>query len=105
MTAGTTAARSGTFYTQVEVQVPIQFIANPISTFYADSNPESYWQRIYAIGNHTMNHVSGWKTKDAQYFRQIDECNKILGLENMVQMILSAKMCLPCHVMSGEPFL
>lgn len=33
----------------------------------------------HAIGNHTMNHVSGWKTKDAQYFRQIDECNKILG--------------------------
>ncbi len=58
MTAGTTAARSGTFYTQVEVQVPIQFIANPISTFYADSNPESYWQRIYAIGNHTNKFAS-----------------------------------------------
>ena len=58
MTAGTTSARSGTFYTQVEVQVPIQFIANPISTFYADSNPESYWQRIYAIGNHTNKFAS-----------------------------------------------
>ncbi len=32
----------------------------------------------HAIGNHTMNHVSGWKTKDAIYFKQINECNKIL---------------------------
>lgn len=38
--------------------------------------PETYQQVITAghtIGNHTMHHINGWKTNDADYIKDIDE--------------------------------
>jgi peptidoglycan/xylan/chitin deacetylase (PgdA/CDA1 family) len=30
----------------------------------------------HTIGNHTMNHVNGWKTKNEKYFSDVEECSK-----------------------------
>jgi len=34
-------------------------------------------KRGHAIGNHTYNHISGWRTKNKTYFENIEACNKI----------------------------
>jgi peptidoglycan/xylan/chitin deacetylase (PgdA/CDA1 family) len=33
--------------------------------------------RNHAIGNHTYNHISGWRTKNVTYFENVEACNKV----------------------------
>ncbi len=33
----------------------------------------------HGIGNHTFNHLKGWRTNNKAYFRDIDEANKLLN--------------------------
>lgn len=41
------------------------------------------FQRIIAeghsIGNHTFNHMDGWKANDKEYFENVNECSKVLN--------------------------
>jgi len=41
------------------------------------------YQRILAeghsVGNHTQNHINGWKTKNERYFDNIDNCAKLVN--------------------------
>lgn len=32
----------------------------------------------HRIGNHTFNHIKGWKTKDETYYENIEQCDEIL---------------------------
>lgn len=32
----------------------------------------------HAIGNHTMNHISGWKTSNGNYYQQVTDCNRVV---------------------------
>ncbi len=32
----------------------------------------------HLIGNHTYNHLNGWKTKNAEYYDNIEKCNKLV---------------------------
>ncbi|MEI6311287.1 MAG: polysaccharide deacetylase family protein [Bacteroidota bacterium] len=32
----------------------------------------------HRIGNHTMHHANGWKTKTADYYKEVEECQKIV---------------------------
>ena len=44
--------------------------------------PEIYQQLIYeghAIGNHTYNHLNGWKTKSSAYLQNINKCAELVG--------------------------
>ncbi len=34
-------------------------------------------KRGHVIGNHTFNHISGWRTKNEDYFQNVEACNKI----------------------------
>ena len=34
-------------------------------------------KRGHTIGNHTFNHISGWRTKNKTYFENIEVCNKV----------------------------
>ena len=33
----------------------------------------------HSIGNHTLNHANGWKTKTADYYIEVNECDKIVN--------------------------
>jgi peptidoglycan/xylan/chitin deacetylase (PgdA/CDA1 family) len=33
----------------------------------------------HGVGNHTFNHLKGWRTKNKDYFHDIDEANKLLN--------------------------
>jgi peptidoglycan/xylan/chitin deacetylase (PgdA/CDA1 family) len=45
-------------------------------------NPEIF-QRIledgHFLGNHTQNHLNGWKTEDEVYFKNIEECSELVN--------------------------
>lgn len=45
------------------------------------AHPELY-QRIldegHAVGNHSYHHLSGWKTKDEEYFQDIDKASHVI---------------------------
>ncbi len=44
--------------------------------------PETYQQLIqqkHSIGNHTFNHLNGWRTNNKLYFSNIDQANKLIG--------------------------
>jgi peptidoglycan/xylan/chitin deacetylase (PgdA/CDA1 family) len=45
-------------------------------------NPEIF-QRIledgHFVGNHTQNHLNGWKTEDEVYFKNIKECSELVN--------------------------
>lgn len=47
-----------------------------------DNHPELF-QRIidegHSIGNHTQNHVNGWKTNNKLYIRQVYNCQSVIG--------------------------
>ena len=36
-------------------------------------------QAGHSVGNHTMNHLNGWKTKNQEYYDNIDELEKLMG--------------------------
>lgn len=43
-------------------------------------HPDLVWEmqkRNHAIGNHTYNHISGWRNKNATYFENVEACNKV----------------------------
>lgn len=46
-------------------------------------NHPSIYQRIlsegHAVGNHSQNHLNGWKTTDEIYFDNIKECSKLVS--------------------------
>jgi peptidoglycan/xylan/chitin deacetylase (PgdA/CDA1 family) len=33
----------------------------------------------HSIGNHTMNHLNGWKTPDEKYFSNVSECSRFVN--------------------------
>lgn len=44
-------------------------------------HPEIYQQLInegHAIGNHTYNHLNGWKTKSSDYLQNIEKCAELV---------------------------
>ncbi len=47
-----------------------------------EAHPEIY-QRIlsdgHTVGNHSYSHLSGWKTKNQDYFEDINKCQKLLN--------------------------
>lgn len=47
----------------------------------AESNPEILKQTLnggHTIGNHTFNHLNGWKVTNDAYYRDVEECNMLL---------------------------
>ncbi len=38
---------------------------------------QEVYHRGHAVGNHTFNHLNGWKTKDKTYFENIEKCNQL----------------------------
>ncbi|HTA63542.1 MAG TPA: polysaccharide deacetylase family protein [Bacteroidia bacterium] len=34
-------------------------------------------KRNHVIGNHTFNHISGWRTKNEDYFENVEACQKV----------------------------
>jgi peptidoglycan-N-acetylglucosamine deacetylase len=48
-------------------------------------HPEIYQKILQAghhTGNHTYNHLNGWKTDDEKYFSNIQECQDIMNVQN-----------------------
>ncbi|WP_266366336.1 polysaccharide deacetylase family protein [Tellurirhabdus rosea] len=41
-------------------------------------------QRGHLIGNHTFNHLNGWKTEDAVYLDNFRQCQAVLGVPTRV---------------------
>ena len=53
------------------------------------ANPEIYNEivRNHAVGNHTYNHVNGWKASPADYLDEVDKCSAVMkktGAESML---------------------
>lgn len=47
-----------------------------------DSNPELFLkikQEHHSIGNHTMNHMNGWKSETNEYIQNVKKCAEILS--------------------------
>ena len=47
-----------------------------------EKHPDIFNQIIsegHTIGNHTHNHLNGWKTKNKEYFDNISQCNSIIN--------------------------
>lgn len=47
-----------------------------------EKNTSLYHQIInqgHAIGNHTMHHLNGWKTKTKKYLNDVEECDSVLN--------------------------
>lgn len=45
------------------------------------NNPAIYKRILdegHGVGNHTYNHLNGWKTNDKEYFDNVEECSKVL---------------------------
>ncbi|MBI4947237.1 MAG: polysaccharide deacetylase family protein [Bacteroidetes bacterium] len=50
--------------------------------------PEIFRQIIseeHSIGNHTCNHLNGWKTKTKEYLKNVEKCEKSLQFNNSRQ--------------------
>lgn len=69
----------------------------------------------HAIGNHTFNHMNGWKTEDAIYLENIQQCKEQLGLETKLfrppygrikksqsRVVLQDKQIIMWDVLSGD---
>lgn len=33
----------------------------------------------HAVGNHTFNHLDGWRTENDKYFQNVEQCNSVVG--------------------------
>jgi len=57
------------------------------ATFFVVGNNVYKYPEIYkkiqenghAIGNHTFNHLNGWKTSDTIYFQDVEKCNELIS--------------------------
>jgi peptidoglycan/xylan/chitin deacetylase (PgdA/CDA1 family) len=69
----------------------------------------------HSIGNHTFNHMNGWKTEDAVYLENIDKCQQQLNLETKLfrppygrikksqsRVVLQDKQIIMWDVLSGD---
>lgn len=73
----------------------------------------------HAIGNHTQNHLNGWKTNDATYFKNITDFDQLLdttlGIQtelfrppyglirsSQAKMVLNTKKLVMWNVLSGD---
>jgi peptidoglycan-N-acetylglucosamine deacetylase len=69
----------------------------------------------HSIGNHTFNHMNGWKTEDAIYLENIDKCQQQLNLETKLfrppygrikksqsKVVLQDKQIIMWDVLSGD---
>ncbi|ACT96668.1 polysaccharide deacetylase family protein [Dyadobacter fermentans] len=69
----------------------------------------------HSIGNHTFNHMNGWKTEDAVYLENIRQCTEQLNLETMLfrppygrirksqsRVVLQDKQIIMWDVLSGD---
>lgn len=77
------------------IPVVTPFVLNTLKKFNAeatffcigeniDKYPEVFSDLVKAghkIGNHTYNHLEGWKTKDSDYLENIQKCSKNTGIE------------------------
>jgi peptidoglycan-N-acetylglucosamine deacetylase len=75
------------------IPVVTPFVLNTLKRFNAKAtffcigenilrNPEIFRQIVdegHAVGNHTHNHLNGWKTPDEQYLQNVAECQKLTG--------------------------
>ena len=56
-----------------------------------DSNPELF-QKIksenHSIGNHTMNHINGWKSETNEYIKNVKNCAEILSQKYITKSLL-----------------
>lgn len=53
-----------------------------------EANPEIFSQVLadgHAIGNHTYEHLNGWKTSDEVYFENIEKCTAVLNLKSEIR--------------------
>lgn len=37
--------------------------------------------RGHSVGNHTYNHLNGWKVSDKEYFNNIEKCDEVMGTD------------------------
>lgn len=54
----------------------------------AEANPEIFHQIIadgHTIGNHTYDHLNGWKTSDEVYFDNIEKCAAVLNPKSEIR--------------------
>lgn len=69
----------------------------------------------HSIGNHTFNHMNGWKTGDAIYLENIDKCQQQLNLDTKLfrppygrikksqsRVVLQDKQIIMWDVLSGD---
>ncbi|MCE6987508.1 polysaccharide deacetylase family protein [Dyadobacter sp. CY323] len=69
----------------------------------------------HAIGNHTFNHMNGWKTEDEIYLENIDKCTKQLNVntnlfrppygrikKSQSRMVLHERKIIMWDVLSGD---
>ena len=69
----------------------------------------------HAIGNHTFNHMNGWKTEDTIYLENIQQCTRQLNLETRLfrppygrikksqsRVVLRDKQIIMWDVLSGD---
>ncbi len=50
----------------------------------AARHPEVYHRVVahgHAVGNHTFNHLNGWKTPTEQYLSNVEQCRQVIGLQ------------------------
>lgn len=74
------------------IPVVTPFVLNTLKTFNAKAtffcigdnmvkHPEIYQQILeggHVVGNHTYNHLNGWKTPDAEYITNFKQCGKLM---------------------------
>lgn len=49
-----------------------------------EKHPEIFRQLIsegYSIGNHTYNHLNGWKTRTREYLENVEQCKSVINSE------------------------
>ena len=51
----------------------------------AARNPEVYRRVVehgHEVGNHTFNHLNGWKTPTDKYLSNVEQCRQVMGLQD-----------------------
>lgn len=72
---------------------PTEFVLDTLHAFTAKAtffcigdniqkHPEVFERVVHAghqIGNHTFNHLNGWRTDDNEYYHNIEKCEQVIG--------------------------